>query len=84
MWNHLETSVHSRRRLPVVCYSLSQAVGIPTMLIAAVLLAAAAASAAYTVYRFDRMHRAAMELELAAEASYVEAGSGMLLKVPLD
>ena len=63
----------------MVCHSLSEAVGIPAMLVAAVLLAGAVASAAYTVYRFDRMHRDAMEIELAAEASYAEAGSGLLL-----
>ena len=67
----------------MVCYSLRQAVGIPTTLVAAVLLAAAAASAVYTVHRFDRMHRAAMELELAAEAGYAEAASGLVFKVPL-
>ena len=56
-----------------MCYSVSQAVGIPAMLAAAVLLAVAAASAAYTVYRFDRMHRTATELELMVEAQYAEA-----------
>ena len=56
-----------------MCYSVSQAVGIPAMLAAAVLLAVAAASAAYTVYRFDRMHRTATELELMVEAHYAEA-----------
>ena len=45
------------------------------MLAAAVLLVAAAASVAYTLYQFDRMHRTAIELELLAEASYAEAGS---------
>ena len=59
----------------MVCWSVSQAIGIPAMLAAAVLLVTAAASVAYTVYRFDRMHRTAMELELLAEASYAEAGS---------
>ena len=57
-----------------MCYSLSQAVGIPAMLAAALLLAVAAASAAYTMYRFDRMHRTATELELMVEAHYAEAG----------
>ena len=55
-----------------MCYS-GQAVSIPAMLAAAVLLAVAAASAAYTVYRFDRMHHTATELELTAEAQYAEA-----------
>ena len=68
----------------MVCYSLSQAVGIPAMLVAAVLLTAAAASAAYTVYRFDRMHRDAKKMELAAEASYAEAGSALLLTSYID
>ena len=52
---------------------MSQAVGIPAMLAAVVLLAAAASSVVYTVYRFDRMQRSALELELMAEASYAEA-----------
>ena len=60
----------------MVGYSLSQAIGITAMLAVAMLLAVAAASVAYTVYRFDRMHRTAMELELMAEASYAEAGGG--------
>ena len=59
----------------MVCWSVSRAVGIPAMLAAAVVLAAVAASMVYTVYRFDRMHRTAMELQLLADASYAEAGS---------
>ena len=60
----------------MVGYSLSQAIGITAMLAVGMLLAVAAASVAYTVYRFDRMHRTAMELELMAEASYAEAEGG--------
>ena len=56
-----------------MCYSVSQALSIPAMLAAAVLLAVAAGSAAYTVYRFDRMHRTAKELQLMVEAQYAEA-----------
>ena len=74
----LAFSLHLRCRLPLVGYSLSQVVGIPTMIAVAILLAMAAASVAYTVYRFDRMHRTAMELELMAEASYAEAESGQV------
>ena len=71
-------SFHMRCRLPLVGYSLSQDVGIPAMLAVGMLLAMAAASVAYTVYRFDRMHRTAMELELMAEASYAEAERGQV------
>ena len=74
----LAFSFHTHCRLPLVGYSLSQVVGIPAMLAVAILLAMAAASAAYTVYRFDRMHRTALELELMAEASYAEAESGQV------
>ena len=56
-----------------MCYSVSQAVSIPAMLAAAVLLAVAAGSAAYTAYRFDCMHRTAKELQLMVEAQYAEA-----------
>ena len=74
----LAFSLHLRCRLPLVGYSLSQVVGIPAMIAAGILLAMAAASVAYTVYRFNRMHRTAIELELMAEASYAEAESGQL------
>ena len=67
---------HLPCRLPMVGYNLGQAIGITAMLAVGMLLAVAAASVAYTVYRFDRMHRTAMELELMAEASYAEAGGG--------
>ena len=60
-----------RCRLLVVC-CLNRAVGIPAMLAAAVLLAAA-----YTMYRFDRVHRGAM-------ARYAEAGSGLFFEVSLS
>ena len=59
---------HLRSRLPMVSYNLGQAIGITAMLAVGMLLAVAAASVAYTVYRFDRMHRTAMELELMASA----------------
>ena len=71
-------SLHLRCRLPLVGNSLSHVVGIPAMIAAGILLAMATASVAYTVYRFDRMHRTAMELELMAEASYAEAESGQV------
>ena len=71
-------SFHMHCRLPLVGYSLGQVVGIPAMLAVAILLVMAAASVAYTVYCFNRMHRTAMELELMAEASYAEAESGQV------
>ena len=72
--------LHPDCRLPCVCYSVSQAVSIPAMLVAAVLLAVAASSAAYTAYRFDRMHRTATELELMVEAQYAEARRRCLIQ----
>ena len=38
-----------------------------------VMAGAIVASAAYTVYKFDRMRRLAREIELQVEASYAEA-----------
>ena len=43
-----------------------------------VMAGAIIASAAYTVYKFDRMRRLAREIELQVEASYAEA------KMPKD
>ena len=43
-----------------------------------VMAGAIVASAAYTVYKFDRMRRLAREIELQVEASYAEA------KMPKD
>ena len=49
------------------------------MAITSVVMAGAIiASAAYTVYKFDRMRRLAREIELQVEASYAEA------KMPKD
>ena len=49
------------------------------MAISSVVMAGAIiASAAYTVYKFDRMRRMAREIELQVEASYAEA------KMPKD
>ena len=59
-------------RFPVACYSIQEEIGM--MAVTFVVMAGAIiASAAYTVYKFDRMRRLAREIELQVEASYAEA-----------
>ena len=56
----------------MACYSIQEEIGM--MAITFVVMAGAIiASAAYTVYKFDRMRRLAREIELQVEASYAEA-----------
>ena len=64
----LHMTIADSRRYPVLWMSLDRLVGGSATSICVVLISLLFASVSYALLRFDRMHRATLELSLASEA----------------
>ena len=64
----LHMTIADSRRYPVLWMSLDRLVGGSATAICIVLISLLFASVSYALLRFDRMHRATLELSLASEA----------------